>query len=157
MRQFMICFAMVLVLAIRGASAGEIREIELSDGTIVSGEVLSLNKGIYTIKSDSLGTIKLDESKVRVIRPRSSPRSADADRKNTGGAIQSLQGRMMSDQEIMGLVQSLQNDPEFKKIMEDPEIMKAVSEGDIPALMANPKFTKLLNNSTVQEIQKKAK
>jgi hypothetical protein len=35
--------------------------------------------------------------------------------------------------------------------------MKAVSEGDIPALMANPKFTKLLNNPTVQDIQKKVK
>jgi hypothetical protein len=35
--------------------------------------------------------------------------------------------------------------------------LKAVSEGDIAALMANPKFTKLLNNSTVQEIHKKAK
>jgi hypothetical protein len=64
---------------------------------------------------------------------------------------------MMNDQEIMGLIQSLQNDPEFKKVLEDPDIMKAVSAGDIPALMANPNFTKLLNNSTVQDIQKKVK
>jgi hypothetical protein len=157
MRKFLICFAMVLVLAIRSASASEIREIELSDGSIVSGEVLSLSKGIYTIKSDSLGTIKLDESKVRVIRPKASSRGTGAVQNNTGGEIKSLQGKMMSDQEIMGLVQSLQNDPEFKKIMEDPEIMKAVSEGDIAALTANPRFMKLLDNSTVRDIQKKVK
>jgi hypothetical protein len=153
MRQFTICFAIVLVLFIRSVSAGEMREIELSDGSVVSGEVLSLSKGIYTIKSASLGTIKLDEAKVRVIRPKLS-RNANAERKNE---TESLQSRMMSDQEIMGLVQSLQNDTEFKKILEDPEIMKAVSEGNVAALMANPKFTKLLNNSTVQEIQKKVK
>ncbi len=41
--------------------------------------------------------------------------------------------------------------------MEDPDVLKAVNAGDIPALMANPKFTKLLNISTVQELQKKVK
>ncbi len=157
MRQFLICFLVILVFAARSASAGEIREIELSDGSIVSGEVLSLSKGIYTIKSDSLGTLKLEESKVRVIRPKSSSRSAGTAQNSTNGEIKSLQGRMMSDQEIMGLVQSLQNDPEFKKIMEDPEIMKAVSEGDVASLIANPKFTRLLDNSTVKDIQKKVK
>ncbi len=157
MRQFLICFAIVLILAVRSASSGEIREIELSDGSIVSGEVLSLSKGIYTIKSDSLGTVKLDESKVRVIRPRSSSRGAGAAQNNTGGEVKSLQGKMMSDQEIMCMIQSLQNDPEFKKIMEDPEIMKAVSEGDVAALTANPRFMKLLDNSTVKDIQKKVK
>src|ERR1700690_630930 len=107
MRLFTTCFAMVLVLAIRSVSAGEIREIELSDGSIVSGEVLSLSKGIYTIKADSLGTIKLDESRVMIIRPRSLSRSGDAGRKNAGGETESLQGRMMGDKEIMGLIQSL--------------------------------------------------
>ena len=154
MRQFMMFFAMVLVLAVGSAFAGMKRDIELSDGSTVSGEVLSLSNGVYTIKSDSLGTVKLDESKVKIIRPKSSSRSADTEQKSSA---ESLQNKMMSDQEIMGMVQSLQSDPEFKKIMEDPEIMKAVSEGDMAALMANPKFTKLLNNSTVQEIQKKVK
>ena len=113
----------------------------MSDGSVVSGEVLSLSKGIYTIKSDSLGTIKIDESKVRVIRPRSASQGAGASQ-GSGSEVRSLQNKMMNDQEVMGMIQSLQNDPEFKKLLEDPDIMKAVSEGDIPALMANPKFTK---------------
>jgi hypothetical protein len=146
----------MMVLTVRSATAGEIREIELSDGSIVSGEVLSLSKGIYTIKSASLGTINLDESKVRIIRPKSSSQDAGAV-PNAGSEAKSLQNKMMNDQEIMGLIRSLQNDPEFKKILEDPDVLNAVNAGDIPALMANPKFTKLLNNSTVQEIQKKVK
>jgi hypothetical protein len=142
----------ILLLTAHSAPAAETREIEMSDGSVVTGEVLSLSKGIYTIKSDSLGTIKIDESKVRVIRPRGSGTS-----QSSGGDVRSLQNKMMNDQEIMSMIQSLQNDPEFKKLLEDPDIMQAVSAGDISALMANPKFTKLLNNSTVQDIQKKVK
>jgi hypothetical protein len=150
MRQFIVCFALVIVLVARSAFAGGLREIELRDGSIITGDVVSLSNGIYTIKSESLGTIKIEESKVNVIRQKASSQGA-------GGEAKSLQNRMMSDQEIMSMIQSLQNDPEFRKILEDPDVLKAVNAGDIAALMANPKFTKLLNNSTVQEIQKKVK
>ncbi len=155
-KQLVFIFAVILLFLTRNTPAAEMREIELSDGSVVTGEVLSLSKGIYTIKSDSLGTVKIDESKVRVIRPRSAPQGAVASQ-GSGSEALSLQSRMMNDQEIMGMIQSLQNDPEFKKILEDPDIMKAVSEGDMSALMANPKFMKLLNNPTVQDIQKKVK
>jgi hypothetical protein len=156
MKKSIFLFAVILLLTARSAPAAEMREIEMSDGSVVSGEVLSLSKGIYTIRSDSLGTLKIDESKVRVIRPRSTSQGAGASQ-SSGGDVRSLQNKMMNDQEIMGMIQSLQNDPEFKKLLEDPDVMKAVNAGDIAALMANPKFTKILNNSTVQDIQKKVK
>jgi hypothetical protein len=155
MKRSLFFVAVILLLTARSAPAAEMREIEMSDGSVVSGEVLSLSKGIYTIRSDSLGTIKIDESKVRVIRPRS-VQGAGASQ-SSGSEVRSLQNKMMNDQEIMGMIQSLQNDPEFKKLLEDPDVMRAVSEGDVPALMANPKFTKLLNNPTVRDIQKKVK
>ena len=157
MRQLMICVVIALVLAVHSASGGEVREIELNDGSVVTGEVISLSKGVYTIKSDSLGTITIDETKVRIIRPKSSSRSAGDEWKKNAAEVESLQGRMMNDQEIMGMIQSLQNDPEFNKILEDPEIMKAVTAGDVAALTANPRFMKLLDNQTVRDIQKKVK
>jgi hypothetical protein len=157
MKQFLFCFVVALSLIAGSARAGELREIELKDGSIITGEVVSLNNGIYTIKSDTLGTLKVEESKVRVIRPRSLSQGPGAAQNNTNSNVQTLQHRMMSDQEIMGMIQSLQNDPEFKKLLEDPEIMKAVNAGDVAALTANPKFMKLLDNPTVQEIQKKVK
>jgi len=39
-------------------------------------------------------------------------------------------------------------------ILQDPEIMSAVSSGDINALLSNQNFLKLLENSTVQDIGK---
>ena len=157
MRALLICLILAGFVSLN-AHAGEVREIDLSDGSVINGEVLSLRNGIYTVRSDTLGIVKLEESKVRAIRPRSpASGSQPAQSGISSGQAQSLQQKMMSDQEIMGLIQSLKNDPEFQKILEDPEIMKAVNAGDVSALAANPKFMKLLNNATVQEIEKKVK
>lgn len=140
-----------LTLAIAGgmATAAEMREIELTDGTIVTGEVVSLTGGVYTVRSATLGTLRIEESKIRTIRLKDSAASSA----NTGGEVMSLQNRMMDDGEIMNTIQALQNDPEFQEILQDPEIMKAVHAGDITTLVANPRFMRLLNNQAVKDIK----
>jgi len=55
----------------------------------------------------------------------------------------------------MQLILVLQNDPDFQDILQDESIMKAISSGDLNALMTNPKIVKLMNNSSVQEIIRK--
>ncbi len=157
------CILFAVSLALSAAYAGEVKEIELNDGTVITGEIVSLNNGVYTIKSESLGTIKLTESKVRTIRmkgPTMVPGGQNASQQNPNSVnanaqTQSLQQRMMNDKEVMEKIHSLQNDPEFQKILEDPEVMRAVNSGDVAALTANPQFMKLLNNRTVQEISNK--
>ena len=158
MKLFMICITLVLSLFIGTTYAGEIKEIVLKDGSVISGEVVSLTSGIYTVKSDILGIIKLEESKVRIIQEKSSAGNTNASLSgSTAGEVRSLQQKMMNDKEVMNLIQSLQNDPAFKKLLEDPAFMKAVNAGDVAALTADPRFVKLLNNPTVLEIQKKVK
>ncbi len=152
MRLMIVSLFLLSLLRIQYASAGTVREIDLTDGSTISGEVLSLTNGVYTIKSNSLGTIKLDENKIRAIRSKSSP---PASASGTAADTQTIQSKMLNDKEIMALIQSLQNDPDFKKVLEDPEIMKAINEGNIPSLAANPKFMQLLNNTTVKDIEKK--
>ena len=134
------------------SSAAEIKEIELNDGSVITGEVLSLTGGVYTIRTGSLGTLKIDDAKVRSIRPQGSSSSRPS---GQASDVKNLQSKMMSDQEVMGMIQSLKDDPQFTKILEDPEIMNAVSTGDMAALMANPKFLQLLQNPTVRDIQQK--
>jgi hypothetical protein len=149
---FYFCFVFFLIAAVVGAA--DMRQIELTDGSIVNAEVVSLSQGVYTVKSETLGTIKLPESKIRSIRTQAAGRSTDIPGKQADD-MRSLQDKMMSDREIMSLVRSLGEDPQFRKILEDPAVMKAVEEGNIAALMANPQFLKLLDNATVQDIQKK--
>jgi len=157
MRSFILGFALMTVIAAQMAYAGDLRQIELIDGGAITAEVLSLSNGIYTVRSASLGTIKIEESKVRSISAGSASGASGPAGSGTTGEVKTLQEKMLGDQEVMGLVQSLQNDPEFQKILEDPEVMKAVNAGDTAALTANPKFMKLMNHSTVQDIQKKVK
>lgn len=160
MKTFTITCFLCLILFAPGAGAGELKVIELKDGSVITGEVISLAGGLYTVKSDSLGTIKLEESKILAIQSRSPEKgSASGGPAAAQGSddAQALQQKMMGDQEIMTMIQSLRDDPQFKKVMEDPVVMKAMKEGDVSALMANPQFMKLLNNPTVKEIEKKVK
>lgn len=129
-------------------SAGEIKEIELSDGSTIFGEIISLEEDFYTIESVDLGTVRIEKSKVRAIRLK----SADG---KTRERLKVLEQRMMNDDEIFTLLLALESDPQFKEILEDPEIMKGVSSGDISSLMSNPKFIKLLDNPKVQEIRRR--
>lgn len=159
MKTFTMTCLLCLMLFAANADAGELKVIELKDGSTITGEMLSLSGGIYTVKSDSLGIIKLEESKVRAIRSNAPANSAAPGNgiPGSGAEVRTLQEKMMSDKEVMSMIQSLQDDAEFKKLLEDPETMKAVQSGDVAALMANPQFMKLLNNPTVKDIQKKVK
>jgi hypothetical protein len=146
----------ILVIIIIAAAAtlvngAEIREIELTDGSVIAGEIVSLSGDVYTVRSATLGIIQIEESKVRTIRRKTATGTAGA----PDSQIKSLQDKMLNDPETMHMIQSLQNDPDFQTILQDPEIMKAVQNGDLVTLMANPQFMRLLNKQTLQEIKNK--
>jgi hypothetical protein len=145
--------AILIILASTAATmvnAAETREIELTDGSVITGEVVSLSGGIYTVKSATLGTLRIEASSIRVIRLRGAAAPS-----YSGGQVKSLEDKMLGDNEIMDLIHALQNDPDLQKVLQDPEVMKAVQTFDIDALMRNPEFMKLLNKQSVQDINKK--
>jgi len=154
-----IFMAMLMAISICAAHAGEPAEVELVDGSVVYGEVVSLKNGIYTIKSDSMGTFVISKSKIRAIRFRSRGVNKGV-RENPQGTdknidIQGMQKSLLADQDIFKIILSLQNDPEIQKILNDPETMKAVQSGDIQSLMSNPKFMELLNHPKIKAINRK--
>ena len=128
----------------------EPREIELDDGSVLRGEIVSLQDNVLTLKSDTLGLVKMDASRIRNIRMK--PGSSDG----AGDQFKELQASMMNDPRIMAMISSLQNNPDVQEVLRDTELMQAISAGDIGALLSNPKIIKLLNNPKIQEIGKKA-
>ena len=145
MRHFILGIFLLSVVFFGQAFAGETKTFELLDGSIITGEIISFSEGTFTLKSETLGTVRIEESKIRAIRSRKNGGTS-------GDEILALQETMMGDEEIFAMILSLQNDPEFQAILQDPEIMSAVSSGDISALLSNQKFLKLLENPAIQDI-----
>ena len=154
----MIFLTVLLTISILTADTAESAEIELVDGSLVYGEIVSLKNGIYTIDSGSMGSLKISKSKIRAIRFRSQGVNKDV-RKNSqitekSSDFQDIQKSLLADESIFTIILSLQNDPKIQEILKDPETMKAVQSGDIQSLMANPKFMELLNHPKIKAINK---
>lgn len=147
MRHFILGLFLLSVVFLGQAFAGETKTFELLDGSIITGEIVSFSDGTFILKSEILGTVRIEETKIRAIRSRKN-------RGISGDEVLALQEKMMGNEEIFAMILSLQSDPEFREILQDPEIMSAVSSGDINALFSNQKFLKLLENPAIQDIGK---
>lgn len=150
-----------IILSVSAVSAGEIREIELLDGSVISAEILSFSNGVYTLQSEMMGKLLIEDSKIREIRSKSSAQKAHPAGENpsavsgmnlNGLNLQGLQDRITGNPDTMNIIKSLQNDPDIQKIIQDPELMQAINNGDISALITNPDFLKLLENPKIQGI-----
>lgn len=123
------------------------QKIELVDGTVIQGEVVGFDGSIYTVRTESLGTVKIEKSRVQSIQLQGPSSSGLPD-------LNDLRSRVASNPEWMGMIMGLQDHPDVQEVLSDPELMKAVEAGDLEKLLSSPKIQKLLQNPTVQEIGK---
>ena len=137
--------------------ATEQRQIELNDGSVIVGEIIAFNQGTYTIKSTTLGTLMLKDSNIRTIRSPTTNSAAPSSLSSNpaiSSELQNLQNLIMNDPEMMNSIASLQNDPQFQAILQDTEIMNAITSGNFNELLNHPNFAKFLENKKVKEITK---
>ena len=151
------CLVLLLLCSIacvQVLAADGLRIIELTDGSTISGRVVSLQDGIYTIESDSLGGLQLDESKILSIR--SQQTGVGAQRGFPGGFDpEALQHRITEDPELMKDIMALQNDRQIQEILGDPAILQDLQSGNIGALTQDPRIIELLNHPRIKLIQRK--
>jgi hypothetical protein len=150
-----------LSLIAHGVHAGEPSVIELKDGSIISGEVVSFDGSTWIIESASMGRLKIEAAKVVSIQSKKTGSQAPDGGRSAGNQanmaeIQAMQQSIMTNEALMSMIMGLQNDPDIQAILQDPEIMKAVEAGDINALLANPKFRKLMENRDIKAITREA-
>jgi len=161
MKRTVFCFLFLFGLSTIGY-CGQLSKIELTDGSIIQGEVVSFVNGIYTLNTNSFGQLKVDAAKIRKIESPGpySPPAAEIDSlpmANVNSQMDSVKNQIVNNPEISKTVAGLVADPQFQEILKDPEIVKAVNSKDIKALMSNEKFMGLVNNPKVQEIKDKLK
>ncbi len=130
----------------------------LKDGTVIRGEVKSLQEGIYTVESDSAGTLHIRADQVRSIDetdPRPPPEGAgslSAVPPSGPSAIEAVKSSISQDPKLLTAVIGLQNEPEVIAALSDPGVAKAIADGDYAALASNPKIVALMQNPKLRAI-----
>ena len=150
-----------LAAALLGLASGALASptIELKDGSRIEGEIQSIDNGVYTVLSPSIGTVHVAQSNiVRIVYggdvsnaagpANKSPARDDA---STRG-IQQLQTHLVQDPAAMQSIMSLQSDPQIQAVLNDPAIMKAIQEGDYMSLLGNAKIQALESNEHLQQL-----
>jgi hypothetical protein len=157
-------FCVLLCSAISGfrAFGAEVNDIYLSDGSVLRAEVVSLQNGVYTLRSASMGEFTLDASRVSQIGNRQpgqnslpgAPLQFQQQPSESQQAFQakvaSTQAVIMNDPEGMKAAMSMASDPDFQKLIEDPEAVAALKSGDLPTLMKKPQFRVIMDNPKMQ-------
>jgi hypothetical protein len=151
------CFAAALFAYACGALASP--TIELKDGSRIQGEIQSLENGVYTVVSPSIGTVHVAQSNVaRIVYSGAASNAADASSKSPARddavtqQIQQVQSRIAQDPAAMQSIMSLQNDPQIQALLSDPAIVKAIQEGDYVSLLGNAKIQALESNEHLKQV-----
>ena len=132
--------------------AAPVQYIEFSDGSRVRAEVISLDEGVYTLRSEMLGEMRIPADRIKSISTRELAGTAAAPGLSTQAQINSMRESLLQDPNALAKIQSLQNDPLVKEILSDEAAMRAINSGDLETLSNDPRFKALMEHSAVREI-----
>jgi len=150
-----------LAAALLGLASGVLASpmIELKDGSRIEGEIQSIENGVYTVLSPSIGTVHVAQSNiVRIVYSGDTANSAGSAGKSSANDdaltrdIQQLQTSLAQDPATMQSILSLQSDPQIQAILSDPAIMQAIQEGDYMSLLGNAKIQALESNEHLKQL-----
>lgn len=129
-----------------------VQYIEFSDGSRVRAEVISLDAGVYTLRSEMLGEMRIPADRIKSISTQELAGTAAAPGVSTQAQINSMRESLLQNPGTLAKIQSLQNDPLVKEILSDEAAMRAINSGDLETLTRDPRFKALMEHSTVREI-----
>jgi hypothetical protein len=91
----------------------------------------------------ALGLMTIDQSQIRSLQPGG---AAGGGPQGYGPQIVDLQRQMIGNAKMMGMITTLQSDPQVKAVLADPEFMHLVVSGKLGALQSNPLFKALMSS-----------
>ena len=142
---------------------GQLSKIELTDGSVINGEIVSYANSIYTINTPTFGEIKVGVGKISKIKPvkQVSSGASNSPILQANNPIQSQVSTygqtLMQNPGNAAMLIDLSSNPELQAMASDPEILEAAKTNDIQALMKNPKFMDIVNSPEMQEAVNKLK
>ena len=159
MKKIILSLILFFSIFVSVALANKLSKIELIDGSVIIGEVSGINNGKYTVNSQGMGVLQIEESRIKQIVLADTGKNPGFTQPQTNelpsDKIEAMKNKIMGDKETMGMVTSLQNDPQFQEVLNDPEIINAAKSGNIASLMSNEKLMRLKDNPMIQKIKNK--
>jgi hypothetical protein len=151
-------WALLVSVGLTGTAAGETSRIELRDGSVIAGEVVGFADGRYLVESPALGRVTIDQAQIRSLQPGGGAGGASTGSDGDGGygaQISALQQQLMGDAAVMGMITSLQSDPQVQAALADPAFMQLVTSGNLGALKGNPRFKALMDSPGMRALQER--
>lgn len=154
---------LLFVCMLSAVTYGEqVSRIELNDGSVINGQIVSYLNGVYTINTGTMGEIKIEASKVSKIEAAHasslSVSNTDGQMNNISKAqIDNYRQTIMNNPENASIVTGLATDPDIQELAKDPAIIEAAKSGDLQALMKNEKFMGIVNSPKMKDAVKKLK
>ncbi len=146
--------ALLIAFASSYQAAAEMQQVILQDGSQVNAEVLSLNNGVYTLKSPALGQFTVNARQIRTIQTirGTMPQSQTPGPTDAKIDMEQIQSSLLANGDTVKIIMDLQNDPAVKAILADRDIMAAIQRGDYTSLANNPKIKKLMGKAEIKQI-----
>jgi len=169
MRFLKILFLLAVFCSPLSTYGETLREIELTDGSILRAEIVSMSNGVYRLRSDALGEIEIPEHRIKVIRSLEEPiTGTQMDTESEAifslptatipppaPSTEDLQQVLQQDPAAMEKILSLQGDPLVQSILDDADTLRAIEAGDIGTLLNDPKIRALMSHPTVRDLSGK--
>jgi hypothetical protein len=152
---------LLLALLVGTSSAGaETMRFELTDGSVITGELVGAADGVLSIDSPALGRLSVPQSSVVSMTaagtmavpapggpaPASTPSGIDE------AQMMAMQQKMMADPAFLERMGALQSNPLMQEILSDPELMQKVLAGDVEALARDPRIQQLSEDPAVRSL-----
>ncbi len=150
---------LLTLLIVPNLSADSLKVFALKDGSIIKGEILEFNQGVYTVKTQ-LGQISIPDDTIvtmssndaQASNPAPQPQTQSTNNSAIMGQVQQMQGNIMADPEMVAEIQKIMQDSEIMSILTDQNFMNDVLTYDPNRIEANKNTQQLLQKPAIQNL-----
>ena len=159
-------YAFIILVTLTTASPvfAATKNITLKDGSVIKGELVSYQNGVYTLQTENLGRLQLPEANVVSVSSQSAsarpqqavPQAQSNEAPQFSYKVAAMQNKIMADPGALEAVQAMAEDPEIAALVSDPDFVKqltsAVNSDNVDSVGNDPRIQKLMANPKMQAL-----
>lgn len=170
-----VCVLYVLIfLSLSFSVFAEEKVIRLNDGTVIHGEILSMEKGVYKVATKTVGLLFIKDSDVLFIstqeagslpfdQPLAPPEAEPPQAVPTasypqapilppGAVVPDVSSQINVSDSVIDSMADLSQDEAVMDLLADPKVQDAVMRQDMDYLKNNEKFLEFMNSPKVKKL-----